>query len=186
MCDKVCNKLYEQILTWCIYLADFFGYNIVKQNNQTSSFVIDENSEITIIEVNRNVDQTNLTKYLKHHIMLSDDKFKIEHFDEPLIVRFKYQNETYQMCLKHLISKNIDHSVSASEPKYLSAVIKHHDHEEGVHITDLLVEFHGPKRNFFSHIPDVVSDISVLLKEHKNNGKLYTFDMMGNQKIIEL
>ena len=181
------NKLCGRFLNWYIYLTNLFGYNIVEYNAQVSSFVIDENNEneIEIIDVNKNVNQTNLTNYLRHHIMITDDKFKTEHFDEPLIVRFKYQNEIYKIYLKHLISKNTDHSVSINGSRYLSAIIKKHDHEEGIHITELLVELHGPKRNFFSHIPDVISDISILLKEH-GCGKLYTYDMMGNQKILEI
>lgn len=184
---SIYNKICERFLTWCVYLANLFGYKMLSNNIKASSFVIDENiANIEIIEVNRSIDQNNLINYLKHHIMFTDDKFKIEHFHEPLIVRFKFQNEIYKIHLKHLISKNTDHSVSINDAKYLSAVIKNHDHEEGIYITDLLVELHGPERNFFSHIPDVISDLSVLLKEYKNNGKLYTFDMLGNQKIIEL
>jgi hypothetical protein len=188
--DKMCEKL----MNFYIFLANIIGYKIVVPNIQASSFVVDENDELEIIEITakdgKEVDKENLTRYLKHHIMLSDDKFKKDHFDEPLIVRFKYQNEIYRICLKHLIAKNTDHSISVNDPKYLSAIVKQHDNDDddGIHVTDVLVEYHGPDRNFFSHIPDVISDILILLKEHHNGAgnKLHTFDMMGNIKIHEL
>jgi hypothetical protein len=184
---SIFEKLCEKFLNIYIYLAGFFGYEIGANNIQASSFVIDENNiDIEIIDSTKDTDQTNLTKYLKHHIMFTDDKFHpMYFFDEPLVVRFKYQNETYRICLKQLEAKNTDHSISINEPKYLSAIVKHHDDDEGIHVTDILVEFHGPDRNFFSHIPDTVSEIPMLLSDHKGH-KLHTFDMMGNQKIHHL
>ena len=86
------------------------------------------------------------------------------------------------MCLKQLKSKNHDHSVIKKEPKYLSAVVKNGENEECV--TNKLVEFHGPSRNFFIHIPDAVSDVRIILKNHK--GKLHTFDMLGMQQIHDI
>ncbi len=115
--------------------------------------------------------------------MYTDDKFySINFFDEPLIVRFKYQNEIYQLCINQMKCKNIDHSVSVKDPKILSAVVKNKEEEKC--ITEQLVELHGPDRNFFSHIPDAISEKSILLKDHK--GELHTFDMMGNKHIYRL
>ena len=99
------------------------GYKIAP-DKQVESFIITEDG-IEILSFNKETDKENLMKYLKHHIMYTDDKFhKMYFFDEPLIVRFKYQNEIYQICLKQLESKNTDHSVVMKEPKYLSAVVK--------------------------------------------------------------
>lgn len=177
--DKICEKF----TNFYIYLANLFGYEIVKKTD-VSSFIIDE-KDIEIIGVTKDTDRNNLVKYLKHHIMYTNDKFHpMYFFDGPLVVRFRYQNEIYRICLKQLESKHTDHSVSISEPMYLSAVVKQHNNDEGILITEQLVEFHGPGRNFFSHIPDSVSELTVLLSEHK--GLLYTFDMLGNQKIYKL
>lgn len=170
-----------------IYLAGLFGFKI-SPDLQTTSFVVDEkNIDIEIIDLNKDTDRNNLTNYLKHHIMLTDDKFHpMYFFDEPLVVRFKYQNETYRICLKQLEAQNTDHSVSMNEPKYLSAIIENDEGNEGLHITDLLVEYHGPDRNFFKHIPDTVNDIPLLLAPIYKGCKLHTFNMMGTLKVHDL
>ncbi len=181
--SKIYDKVCEKILTLYIFIISSFGYTIT-QKKEAKSFIITEDG-IEILDLTKEVDKDNLLKYLKHHIIHSDDKFHpMYFFDEPLIVRFKYQNEIYQVCLRQLESKNTDHSITIKEPKFLSAIVKLDEKDEGRCITEQLVEFHGPCRNFFSHIPDTISDFSVILKDIK--GELHTFDMMGNQKIHRL
>jgi hypothetical protein len=181
--SRIYHKVCEKLLNLYIFLWSSLGYEI-KTNKTVDSFIITED-DIEILDLTKEVDRDNLIKYLRHHIMYTDDVFHpMYFFDGPLVVRFKYQNETYQICLKQLESKNNEHSVVMKEPKYLSAVVKNSDIEEGICITEKIVELHGPTRNFFNHIPDSVSDFSVILRDHK--GKLHTFDMMGNQKIHEI
>jgi hypothetical protein len=181
--SRIYEKFCEKTLTIYIYFWSSLGYTFAPEK-EADSFIITKDG-IEIIDLTKETDRGNLIKYLKHHIMYTDDEFHpMYFFDEPLIVRFKYQNETYQVCLKQLESKNTDHSVSIKEPKILSAVVKLNEDDEGKCVTEQLVEFHGPNRNFFSHIPDTVSDFSVLLKDHK--GEIHTFDMMGNKNILKL
>ncbi len=180
---RIYDKMCEKMLIIYIYFWAIFGYTVAPKK-EVDSFIITEDG-IEIIDLTKETDRGNLVKYLKHHIMCTDDKFHpIYFFDEPLRVRFKYQNEVYQICLKQLESKNTDHSVIAKEPKILSAIVKLYEDDEGKCVTEQLVEFHGPDRNFFNHILDTVSDFSVLLKDHK--GELHTFDMMGNKNIHKL
>lgn len=181
--SRIYNKICEKLINLYILFWTSLGYKIAP-DKQVESFIVTEDG-IEILSFNKETDKENLIKYLKHHIMYTDDKFhKMYFFDEPLVVKFKYQNEIYQICLNQLESKNTDHSVVMKEPKYLSAVIKLDDEDEGICITEKFVEFHGPNRNFFKHIPDCVSDFSVIFKDHK--GKLHTFDMMGNQEVHDL
>jgi hypothetical protein len=183
MLSKIYEGLCEKMLNTYICFWSSLGYTITPKK-EADSFIITENG-IEIINLTKETDRVNLIKYLKHHIMYTDDKFHpMYFFDGPLIVRFKYQNETYQVCLKQLESKNTDHSVSIKEPKILSAVVKLNEDDEGKCVTEQLVEFHGPNRNFFSHIPDTVADFSMILKDHR--GELHTFDMMGNKNIHKL
>jgi hypothetical protein len=181
ICDKICHKLLNLYLCFAI----LFGYNIVSKND-TSSFIFDEkNVNIKLYEVSKDIDTNNLIKYLRHHIMQTDDEFYPKHFEVPLFVKFGFQNEVYQICLSRIYSKKTDHSVSLKEPRILSAILKHHENDEddeGISITEQLVEFHGPDRNFFSHIPDAISDISILLASHGGK-ELHIFDMLGNKKI---
>jgi len=161
MCKRLC-----EILT-----------NLFVDKKIANSFIITD-KDVEILEINKNVDTENLLKYLKHHIMYTEDKFNKTYFDSPLIVKFKYQNEIYIIHLNKLECKNIDHSVIFKEPKFLSAVIKDED------ITKKLQELHGPSRNFFKHILDAVSDIHLLLSNY--HGKLQIFDMMGQEFIVVL
>jgi len=177
------SKIYESVIYLYVLFWTSLGYTLAPKKD-VESFIITENG-IEIIDLTKDVDRNNLLKYLRHHIMYTDDEFHPMYFlDEPLIVRFKYQNEIFQVCLNQMESKNTDHSVSIKDPKILSAVVKLDENCQGKCITEKLVEFHGPDRNFFSHIPDTVSDFSVILKDYK--GELHTFDMMGNQNIHKL
>jgi len=181
-----CMSRFYCILCECmvklyIMTLNALGYSIGEHKHVESLIVTEES--VQVLNLSKTVDSDNVSKYLRHHIMYTDDKFhEMDFFDGPLVVRFKYQNETYQICLKQLKSKNNEHTVVVRQPKYLSAVIKVGDSEES--ITEKIVEFHGPSQNFFSHILDAVSDIEVILKDHK--GTLYTFDMLGRQHEIQL
>jgi hypothetical protein len=175
---------YNSLLGIYIYILIFLGYHKEEDHKPVESLIV-INEDIEILDLTKETDKDNLRKYLKHHIMNTDDKFHpMYFFDGPLIVKFKYLNEMYQICLTQLESKNTDHSVIKKEPKYLSAIIKINENDDGHCITEQFVEFHGPTRNFFNHIPDVISDFSIILKNHK--GKLHTFDMMGNHKVHNL
>jgi len=177
--DNVCEKLLNIYIYFMIYLGCSVG-----SKKEVDSFIVTKN-DIEILDITKEIDKDNLNKYLRHHIMCTDDIFHpMYFFDGPLLVRFKYQNEIYQICLKQLESKNTDHTMTNKEPKFLSAVIKIHENDQGKCITEKLVELHGPDRNFFNHIPDTISDLPILLKDYR--GKLHIFDMMGNQKIHEL
>lgn len=181
---KIHNKICEKLLNSYIVFWTALGYEIGSITT-AESFIYVEN-KIEILESNKDIDLDNIIKYLKHHIMYTDDNFhKLYFIDEPLIIRFKYQNEIYQMCLKQLECNNTDHSVIKKESKCLSAIVKlNDDDDDGICITDKFVEFHGPERNFFTHIPDCITDFSIILKDYK--GKLCIFDMMGNQQIYLL
>lgn len=193
------NNMCSKVLNVCIYLSKAMGYEIEKKND-SASFIIDENelengieNIIELLMISKDTDKQNLIAYLKHHIMYTNDKFHpMYFFDEPLVIRFKYRKETYKICLKQLESKNTDHSVIAKEPKILYGVLKTHSEDEGKQITDELNEFHGPERNFFKHIPDTISELSILskyLENFENNElhkELHTFDMVGNQKVYRL
>lgn len=185
--SKIYDKVCENILRIYISVVNLLGYKIINEttdNKQIDSLIV-ANEDIQILDLTKNMDKENIIKYLRHHIMYTDDEFyKMYFFDGPLIARFKYQNEIYQICLSQLESKNHEQSVVMKEPKYLSAVIKNDENDEGNCITSKFVELHGPNRNFFKHISDTVSDFSVILKDHK--GKLHTFDMMGNNQIHDL
>lgn len=139
------------------------------------SLIVSDN-DIKILSVNTDIDNDNLVKYLRHHILHSSDTFETIYFKKPIFVRFKYMNETYQICLAKLESTKDCHLDIVSNPKYLSAVVNNE-----IHITDKIKELHGPTKNFFNHIPDAISDFSVLLAEH--SGKLETFNMFGEQKV---
>jgi len=193
VCEKMssfCEKMSEKILGLYVFIMLSLGYTL-RPNKEVDSLIVTKN-EIEIIEMSIDTDKDNLINYLKHHIMYTDDKFHpMYFFDNHLFVRFKYQNEIFQICLTQLESKNTDHSVIMKEPKFLSAVIKKDTNKNEPDpsqncITEILVELHGPERNFFKHIPDTVCDLSVLLSLKKHTGLLYTFDMLGNDTIHEL
>lgn len=169
--------VFNNILYTFVYYISCFRR---KNNNKVEvESLIVSNPEIILIETSEDVDSNNLLKYLRHNIMYTDDTFDITYFEKPIFVRFKYLNETYQICLTRLESTKDCHSDIIGTPKYLSAVIN-----DEVHITEKMRELHGHTKNFWSHIPDSISDFSVLFNPYK--GKLHTFDMIGQNKIIEI
>jgi hypothetical protein len=178
---KIYTKICNSFIGIYVSLLIAIGYE-TKCGKSVDSLIVTK-EDIEVLHLSKNADKDNIVNYLKHHIMYTNDKFHpMYFFDGPLIVKFKYQNEIYQICLIQLESKNTDHSVIMKEPKYLSAVIKKNkDDEEGKCITEQFVEFHGPNRNFFKHISDTTSDFSVIFQNH--NGILHTFDMVGNEQL---
>jgi hypothetical protein len=155
-------------------------FNLFRKNNKVEPFDKEDNHQIEILETNKSIDEKNVQNYLNHHILYTDDKFHETHFtEEPLIVKFKYNNQIYQISLNKLESKKEDHLPIVKQPKILSAVVKKDNDEYCV--TEKISQFHGNTRNFFSHIPDVKNDFSIIIKD--NDGKLYIFDMMGNHKV---
>lgn len=174
------NYFCQKFLNICIYIANILGYNIIHKKN-IDSFIID-NNDIEILHLSHDIDKENVFYYIRHHIMYTDDTFiPIHSLDEPLAVKFKYLNETYTIYLNKLISKNNEHSVIYKEPKILYAVMNSHTDNNEIHITDEIVELHGPTRNFYNHIPDIVPFSKVLHSKY-GNGKIITLDMIGNQK----
>ncbi len=186
MSNSLYEKFCEKFLGAYVFFWTLLGY-LSASKKETDSFIVTK-EDIEILEYSRETNKDNLVKYLKHHIMYTDDKFyPMYFFDDHLRIRFKYQNEVYQLCISQMECKNTDHSISIKSPKILSAVIKTHENDEGMCVTKQLVECHGPDRNFFSHMPDAVSDIPVLLKNHKGKKtELHTFDMMGNKYVYKL
>ncbi len=178
--ENIFLVIYKKIL---IIYAFIMGQTNSSSIEPVNSFIVTEN-DIDIITLSKEeIDKENILNFLKHHIIYTDDKFyPMYFFNEPLIIRFKYQNEVYKICLNKLENERKEHLQIIRGPKILSAFIKNGNDEE--YITDEIIELHGPNRNFFSHIPDVESDISIILKKYKGN--LYTFDMMGKHVIYDL
>lgn len=158
-------------------------FNFYKKTN-AESFVPED--RIRIIEIidkhNHNITEDELSNYLEHHLDEKPADFTKKEFKHPIIVRFKYQNEIYSMCLKSMKYTRNEHKEIKPTPKYLSAIIRHGDDE--ICVTQRIREFHGHSKNFFDHIPDVENDLKKLLENHK--GDLYTYDMMGNSNKIKL
>jgi len=179
-------ELYNSIThIFYIFLGKLFVRK--KTNNKVESLIVSDSS-IQIINTNIQLNENeidNIRNYLHHHILYTDHTFHPTYFNNFLHVKFKYQNEMYQICLTKLESTKNEHLDVISTPKYLSAVIIS---DEGEHcITDTIKEFHGHTKNFFKHIPDTIHDLSIILKDHKKyNSKLHTFDMMGNNQITDL
>jgi hypothetical protein len=171
-------RFFNNILYCIVYFFRWCKHESSKI--EVESFIVSDN-DIKILFVSDGIneliiDNNNLIRYLRHHILHNSDKFENVYFDKPVFVRFKYLNETYQICLSKLESTKDCHLDIVSSPKYLSAVIN-----DDVYITDQIKELHGPTKNFFNHIPDAISDFSVLLAEH--TGKLETFNMLGNKEV---
>lgn len=177
------QSFFSNICERILNIIPHFLFRVVSKK-KSDSFIIEKN-DIEILNLSRETDIINATKYLRHHIMYTEDNFHpMYFFGKHLLIRFKYRNEIYQICLKQMESKNTDHSVSMKEPKILSAVMKFCENEENKekYVTEQLVEFHGPNRNFFKHIPDTTLDFSILLGI--DNGELNIFDMMGNNSSL--
>jgi len=180
------SQIYASILNFIHqFLSKFY------EHKKVESLIVTD-SDIKIICADQNLDEQNLLNYLRHHILFTDDQFYVTYFDEPILVRFKYLNETYQICLKKLESTKDDHQDIICSPKYLSAIIKDPENTENtINITEHFKEIHGHTKNFFKHIPDAVHDIPSILKDYnggliKNGSKLHTFNMMGHENIHEL
>lgn len=143
---------------------------------------------IRIIEIsddhNHGLSEEELCNYLEHHLDSDgpEPNFTKITFEHPVKIRFKHGNEIYSMCLKGMTSTRDDHKEIQTTPKYLSAVIRHGDDE--ICVTNRIREFHGHSKNFFDHIPDVISDLNVLLNDCE--GQLHTYDMMGSSKVHDL
>ncbi len=180
---------------WWVIATGIFtiGALVIKRYygpSNVESLIPEEN--IRIIEIiddhDHGITEDELCRYLEHHIELEGpDNFDKKTFEHPVTVRFKYRNEIYSMVLKGMTSTKDDHKEIKKTPKCLSAIIRYTDSQGKTNescVTERIREFHGHSKNFFDHIPDVISDLDILLKGYK--GQLHTYDMMGNTKVVEL
>jgi len=180
-----------------------FIYNITNRANDIREFIYPTKKNVTslivsdynisIISVNNYSTEINIASnenilnYLKHHILHTNDYFEFIIFTKPLFVRFSFRNQIYQICLKGLQSIKEDQTAIKTTPKYLSAIFNSDENENEYNVTEKILEFHGPTKNFFNHIPDAISDLTILMNFNLNHkGKLHTFDMMGCTNIYEL
>ena len=178
------NKVYSCFHIYTLGIFGKFGYGTL-ENKKVESLII-LNHDIDILDISEIatghrivLDIPNLRKYLMHHIIYTDDMFEKIYFDKPLIIKFKFENEIYQICLNCLESKKSDQKTIIKEPRYLSAVIIEEENETDV--TEKIIEFHGPLRNFFRHIPDTAFDISLITEK---KGCLHTFNMLGDSYVV--
>lgn len=188
-----CYKVQEFFVNTFVFVSSIINYDITPVENQDIySFNVHESNTIEILNVQCIVIQEDITKqlnvsnilsYLVHHIIDHTIEFIKTEFKRPVIVKFKYNNNTYKICLERLKSTRMDQISCIPDPMILSASIhqpqgQNQDSERL--ITSEVIEYHGPDRNFFRNIPDAVSDISVLF----GNNPIYIFDIMGNKKTI--
>ncbi len=117
------ENVYQRMYGYVMYKL---GYGIVKNNQVVDSLVIKEEDIKILSLVSEGIlpCNTNVKKYLRHHIMKTDDEFENQVFNNPVVVYFKYNNEKYRICLKKLMSKNTEQTNIKKEPKFLSAIIK--------------------------------------------------------------
>ena len=170
------KKIVNYIVGLYFYMYNFFN-NKSSEKKRESLIVTD--TDIKILETTLE-DSKNLLNYLRHHIMYTDDTFENIYFEDPIFVKFKYLNETYQICLKKLESTKDDHAEIIKNPPPLVATIRDpSDSDKVTHdITEKLRELHGSTKNFFKHIPDAEHELSDILKEHSGK-ELHVFDAMG-------
>ena len=154
-----------------------------RQSKKVDPFILDDCEDVKIVDVYPKIDNIeNAYKYLKHHILYTDDTFDKIYFDNPIFIKFKYMNECYTICVQKFESTYTTHLNIIKEPKLLSAVVYDKNDNE-INITDKAREIHGHTRNFYEHIPDVITDRSIIFNF---KGKLNTYDMMGNYKTYKL
>jgi hypothetical protein len=171
MFDKCCYCMIKTYM--CIWSRN--------NDNKVESFVIDK-VDIEVLDTNRKIseqDKENITNYLRHHIMYTDHEFKEMNFDEPLFIKFIHKKETYRICLNRLRSKNTEQNKIVKEPRCLSVVVNDEC------ITNRYNEYHGPNKNFFSHIPDTINCVNILFKEYKGKN-IHIFDILGNSSVVKI
>lgn len=188
MCTNMVSCVYsiiEYFINLFSNIIHTYFYKSVKNIENISSFYEKKNNDISIIDVvsseydNEVINYDNIKNYLNHNILFYDSVFYKQYFHKPITVKFEHSGQIYRICLKKLECKNNQHSCIYKNPKILSASIIKNDNEidNEIDITDTLKEFHGNNKNYFAHIPDVISDLSYLLN---HDGKLYVYDMIGN------
>jgi hypothetical protein len=173
------HDIMDRILYYTLYPVFLCS---CKKRAKVESFVI-SNKDINILDSSKKLTKrelSNLLNYLRHHIMYTDHPFVQTDFDEPLVIRFKYKNEIYRICLSGLKSRNTEHGIVKKEPRILSAVVGDEC------ITDIINEYHGPEQNFFGHIPDSVSCPRTLLSKELQCGDINIFDSLGNTYVVKI
>jgi hypothetical protein len=162
----------------------YFKYDNVNVVRET--LIVDHSDmDIKIISVesvdhNNNYDYDNIQNYLRHHIVDPKHNFYKTHYNNPVFITFKYINKHYKICLKSMSSTHMDHYEIEETPRILYAIVKNHTE---TNVTDKIKEYHGNTKNFYSHIPDIITDLYYLLG---HEGELHIFDMMGNDEITNL
>lgn len=176
-----------------LFVLTYTGF--VKNNTpvtQGSLTFTEQDNVIEVIETSETVDLDNLLKYLRHHFMFTDESFNSVIFATPLNVRFKCDKKTHRIVLKKLNCTKKDHVDIVKLPTILSVVIsKVTDTEskdnDGVCITNTIVEYHGHTKNFYTHIPDAVYNFNEAIKDFSHLGNIVTiYDTTGDIKMIYL
>ena len=170
-------------------LIMFTFYKLYTRYSKSNALSLIPEDGIRIIEIydnnNHSLNTKDIQNYLEHHILTNKDiknNFNNITFDNPIHIKFIHSNNIYKICLNGMTCTKEQHKNIISTPKFLSAVLKNDNNE--IYVTDELSEYHGPNKNYFSHIPDAISSLKYLLGNKK--GELHTYDMMGNSNIIKL
>lgn len=129
---------------------------------------------VSILDVDQNENIKNIQKYLVHHFDDSTVDFTNTYFKQPVYVLYKLNNDTFKIALSKLSMRRIEPVIAGK--KILCAS------NEGINITDLVNQFYGPNRNFYSDNTD-----SLQLKENRyftNIHTISTLNMLGQKKDI--
>ncbi len=138
---------------------------------------IQQNTDgVLILDVDQKEDIKNIKNYLVHHFDDSTVDFMETFFKQPVYIKYKINNDIFKIALYKLSKRRTEPVITGK--KILCAS----KNNEGVNITDLVTQFYGPNRNFYSDNTD-----SLTLKENKyfvDVKIISTLNMLGQKNDI--
>ncbi len=103
--------------------------------------------------------QDDVMNYLKNNLLYENVEFNRRILSRYLIVEYKLYGKSYIIVLQNLTNTYKDHREIIRGPEILYAK----DTTNCSNITKKCLKYYGHAKNFHYHIPDAVSDITLLL-----------------------
>lgn len=175
------NFVSLKIFSALCYLYELFEYYFKEERKSNKLLRDNKSTEIEILSTTIETNNDNLLRYLRHHVASTGEEFQEVDFEDKLqIVEFFYNNEHYIICLRRLKSLKDDHLEVKRGPSFILAILKDNNNDS-TDLTEKIKKLHGPTRNFFSHIPDTLSEIDKILTTiTEYRGTLNILDMNAN------